>query len=105
VEDGQQRRRSASPAVAGGSGFVAADVPRPVRSVLAVQGDPRGDPARGRWAPVGVLPGGVAVQVRQQALHAVNQQISRCANFEKEKGANAWVKKGLKVISWLRVIN
>jgi hypothetical protein len=77
VEDGQQRRSTTSPAVAGGSGFVAADVPRPVRSVLAVQGDPRGDPARGGCPPVGVLPGGVAVQVRQQALHAVNQQIEQ----------------------------
>lgn len=56
--------------MAGGSGFVAADVPRAVRAVRAVPGHPRGHPAR-RRTPVGVLPGGVALQVRRQALHAM----------------------------------
>jgi hypothetical protein len=37
----------------------------------AVPTGARGHPARDRH-PVGVLPGGVALQVRQQALHAVN---------------------------------
>jgi hypothetical protein len=60
--------------VAGGSGVVAADVPGPVRAVRAVPADPGGDPARRRPA-VGVLPGGVALQVRQQALHALNMAL------------------------------
>jgi hypothetical protein len=55
---------------AGGAGVVAADVPREVRAVRAVPRHPRGHPAR-RRPPVGVLPGGVALQVRQQALHAM----------------------------------
>jgi hypothetical protein len=63
-----------SASVAGGSGVVAADVPGPVRAVRAVPADPGGDPARRRPA-VGVLPGGVALQVRQQALHALNMAL------------------------------
>lgn len=70
MDDGR-RPTTSSPAVAGGARVVAADVPRAVRAVLAVPAGPRSDPARG-GAPVGVLPGGVAVQVRQQALHAVS---------------------------------
>jgi hypothetical protein len=76
--DRRRRRSPTSPAAARGSGFFAADVPRAVRSVLAVPGGARGDPAGGR-APVGVLPGGVAVQVRQQALHAVT-----CASIRRQ---------------------
>ena len=68
------------------AGVVAADVPGPVRAVHAVPGDPRGHPFGG-GAPVGVLPGGVALQVRQQALHAVvlkrELKINDAVNFEK----------------------
>jgi hypothetical protein len=46
-------------------------VPVAVRAMHAVPTGARGHPARDRH-PVGVLPGGVALQVRQQALHAVN---------------------------------
>ena len=72
----QRRRRPSSPAVADRAGVVAADVPRAVRAVHAVPADPGGDPARRRPA-VGVLPGGVALQVRQQALHALMSTAGR----------------------------
>jgi len=62
--------------VADWAGVVAADVPRAVRAVHAVPADPGGDPARRRPA-VGVLPGGVALQVRQQALHALIDEQGR----------------------------
>jgi hypothetical protein len=57
--------------VADRPGIIATDVPRTVRALLAVPANPGGDPAR-RRAAVGVLSGGVALQVRQQALHALS---------------------------------
>jgi hypothetical protein len=51
-------------------------MPVAVRAVHAVQSGARGHPARDRH-PVGVLPGGVALQVRQQALHAVNGGVAQ----------------------------
>ncbi|CAO1943858.1 unnamed protein product, partial [Urochloa humidicola] len=55
---------------AGGARVVAADVPEPVRGVPPVPAGARGHPARPEL-PARVLPGGMALQVRQQALHAL----------------------------------
>jgi hypothetical protein len=55
---------------AGGTRLVAADVPQPVRGVPPVPAGARGHPARPEL-PARVLPGGLALQVRQQALHAL----------------------------------
>lgn len=60
----RRRRRPAAAAAADWARVVAADVPGTVRAVRAVPAGARGDPA-GRRRPVGVLPGGVALQVRR----------------------------------------
>ena len=78
MDEGRHGRAPSPAAVARGAGVVAADVPRAVRAVHAVPGHPRGHPARG-GTPVGVLPGGVALQVRQQALHAMIPMRERTA--------------------------
>jgi len=70
VDEGRYGRAPSPEAVARGAGVVAAAVPHAVWAVHAVPSHPRGHPARG-GTPVGVLPGGVALQVRQQALHAM----------------------------------
>lgn len=57
-------------AEAGGAGVVAADVPEPVRRLPPMPAGARGHPARPEL-PARVLPGGVALQVRRQALHAL----------------------------------
>ncbi|CAN6290589.1 unnamed protein product, partial [Urochloa humidicola] len=54
----------------GGARVVAADVPQPVRGVPPVPAGARGHPARPEL-PARVLPGGLALQVRQQAIHAL----------------------------------
>ena len=78
MDEGRHGRAPSPAAVARGAGVVAADVPRAVRAVHAVPSHPRGHPARG-GTPVGVLPGGVALQVRQQALHAMIPMRERTA--------------------------
>jgi hypothetical protein len=55
---------------AGGARFVVADVPQPVRGMPPVPAGARDHPARPEL-PARVLPGGLALQVRQQALHAL----------------------------------
>lgn len=62
---GRRRRQRRRPAAAADRArVVAADVPGAVRAVRAVPAGARGDPA-GHRRPVGVLPGGVALQVRR----------------------------------------
>ncbi|URD95675.1 hypothetical protein MUK42_31090 [Musa troglodytarum] len=72
-------RRKASASGTGASGgseapprprFVAADMPGSLRPLLPLPAGPRGHPS---WPerPTRVLPGGMAMQMRQQPLHAL----------------------------------
>jgi hypothetical protein len=61
---------------AGGAGVVAANVPQPVRGLPPVPPGARRHPARPEL-PARVLPGGLALQVREQALHALMTTIHR----------------------------
>ena len=58
---------------AGGARVVAADVPQPVRGLPPLPAGARRHPARPEL-PARVLPGGLALQVRQQALHALTHR-------------------------------
>ena len=58
---------------AGGAGVVAAHLPQPLRGLPPLPTRPRRHPARPEL-PARVLPGGLALQVRQQALHALTQR-------------------------------
>lgn len=55
---------------------VAAYLPGSLRPVLPLLAGSRGDPA-GPKRSAGVLPGGMAMQVRQQALHAMRTEEER----------------------------
>jgi hypothetical protein len=59
-----------------GPGVVAANVPQPVRGLPPVPPGARRHPARPEL-PARVLPGGLALQVREQALHALMTTIHR----------------------------
>jgi hypothetical protein len=74
-QGGGRERRGGAPG-AGGAGVVAAHVPQPLRGLPPLPPRPRRHPARPEL-PARVLPGGLALQVRQQALHALIEPLTR----------------------------